>query len=234
MIRLDECEVTVGPGQAFLLDSARPYRYWLPEGWPPWEFLYFLSSGEDFQHHLRLCLASAGPTPAVGIGSPLAQTIDRVVQELTRIELLDAEAAALYAYEVVMALRRTVLAPAPVVAVPVQAALDYLQSHLADELNVASLAQVAGLSRAHFTRLFQREVGCAPVTYVMRQRLHQACALLAHSNLSIQAISAHCGFTEVTYFYNRFKRMCGCTPRHFRLHIRNDGIPLGMDASTKL
>ena len=45
-------------------------------------------------------------------------------------------------------------------------ARDYIEAHLAENLDLSGLAQVAGLSRSHFIRAFQRQTGFSPHAYL--------------------------------------------------------------------
>jgi AraC family transcriptional regulator len=57
--------------------------------------------------------------------------------------------------------------------------LDYISAHLADEITLADLARVAGLSMFHFARMFTLAIGVPPHRYISRMRLENATAEIA-------------------------------------------------------
>jgi AraC family transcriptional regulator len=94
--------------------------------------------------------------------------------------------------------------------------LDYISVHLADEITVAELAQVAGLSTFHFARMFTLAVGVSPNRYVSRLRLEQAMANVAAGKLSLAQIAIKSGFSSLASFTRAFRRATGITPGEYR------------------
>lgn len=80
----------------------------------------------------------------------------------------------------------------------------------------AQLAQTAGLSMPHFTRLFRQWTGYSPVDYVRRQRIDHARRLLADVDLSIKEVAARCGFDDPYHFSRVFRKVDGLSPTEFR------------------
>jgi AraC family transcriptional regulator len=94
--------------------------------------------------------------------------------------------------------------------------LDYISVHLADEIPVAELARVAGLSTFHFARMFTLAVGISPNRYVSRLRLEQAMADVAAGKLSLTQIAFKSGFSSQANFTRAFRRATGITPGEYR------------------
>lgn len=93
---------------------------------------------------------------------------------------------------------------------------DYVESSLADDLDVTMLANVAVLSPAHFARAFAATVGMTPFNYVMTRRLARARELLERTDRSAAAIAFDVGFKTSSHFSSRFRREFGVTPREIR------------------
>jgi AraC family transcriptional regulator len=94
--------------------------------------------------------------------------------------------------------------------------LDHISVHLADEITVAELARVAGLSTFHFARMFTLAVGISPNRYVSRLRLEQAMADAAAGKLSLAQIAFKSGFSSQASFTRAFRRATGITPGEYR------------------
>src|SRR4051812_3640650 len=113
-----------------------------------------------------------------------------------------------------------VVAPRParerLLAPKVRRLRDYIESQLADDLDVATLASVAMMSPAHFARAFVATLGMTPFEYVMTRRLARARELLLRTDRSVLAIALAVGFKTPSHFSARFRREFAVTPREIR------------------
>lgn len=92
---------------------------------------------------------------------------------------------------------------------------------------VESLAAVAGLSRAAFSRRFTKLVGEPPLTYLTRWRMTWACRLLRESDLALSGVAERVGYTSEFAFAKAFKREFGDAPGHYRRAVRLPGAGRG-------
>jgi AraC family transcriptional regulator len=95
-------------------------------------------------------------------------------------------------------------------------AVDYISASLDQEITLAQLAQVAGLSVFHFARTFTRAMGVSPSRYVSRMRLEKAMAEIAAGKLSLAEIAFKAGFSSQASFTRAFHRVTGLTPGEYR------------------
>lgn len=94
--------------------------------------------------------------------------------------------------------------------------LDYVEEHLADDIAVADLANVASLSIFYFTRAFSAAVGMPPHRYVSQRRLEWAKTMIAAGGTSIAEMAFMCGFSSQSSFTRAFRRATGLTPAMYR------------------
>jgi AraC family transcriptional regulator len=108
----------------------------------------------------------------------------------------------------------TLPAPAshPLKHVRLRRVLDYISAHLADEITLADLARVAGLSTFHFARMFTLAIGVSPHRYVSRMRLENAIAEIAAGRLPLAQIALNASFSSQASFTRAFRRATGMTP----------------------
>ena len=105
----------------------------------------------------------------------------------------------------------------------------FIRQHIADDLRVADLAQLACLSEAHFSDCFRAQTGLSPWQYVKRQRLHAARQLILQSRLPLTDIAIQTGFANQSALSHAFRRSYGVSPRKLR---QGDLPPVAISAST--
>ncbi|MBB5190995.1 AraC family transcriptional regulator [Silvimonas terrae] len=95
--------------------------------------------------------------------------------------------------------------------------MQFIDAHLVDDLPLARLAQVAGVSRWHFQRQFAALFGLGVYEYVQLRRLKRASLQLAfRPQQSVLDIALDCGYAGPEAFARAFRRQWGQSPRAFR------------------
>jgi AraC-like DNA-binding protein len=102
--------------------------------------------------------------------------------------------------------------------------LNWIESHLADELTVENAAAVVHVSPPAFGRFFRREVGKSFTAYVNDARCGWAALRLIQGPEPIAQIAQACGFPTLSNFGEQFRRRYGMSPRDFRAG-RADAAP---------
>ncbi len=95
-------------------------------------------------------------------------------------------------------------------------ALAYIDACLSEALTVERLAQVAGMSPAHFSEQFRNKTGYTPHSHVMRKRIDHGKVLLRTTSQPISRISLDLGFASQSHFASAFKRLTGASPGDYR------------------
>ncbi|HMM76475.1 MAG TPA: AraC family transcriptional regulator [Gammaproteobacteria bacterium] len=93
---------------------------------------------------------------------------------------------------------------------------DYVDAHLEEALALQTLASVAGLGLASFTRRFRASFGCAPHAWVMTRRVERARRLLAEPRRALKQIASDCGFADQAHMTRVFRARLGTTPGALR------------------
>lgn len=96
----------------------------------------------------------------------------------------------------------------------VTAALDYINSHLHEEISLDKLAQRLFISKYYLSHIFRKETDTTPYQYIMKKRLILSKRLI-ETGLAITEVSARCGFSDYTNFFRAFKREYGITPKQY-------------------
>jgi AraC-like DNA-binding protein len=101
-------------------------------------------------------------------------------------------------------------------------AAGWIDAHSAEEIDLARLAGLSGLSVFHFLRVFANVLGVTPHQYLVRARLKHAAQLLADEARAITDIAMDVGFADLSNFVRSFRRAAGVSPREFRKAARGD------------
>jgi AraC-like DNA-binding protein len=95
-------------------------------------------------------------------------------------------------------------------------AKDFADARYAEQITVEDLAAAAGLSRAHFSRMFSATFGESPRAYLQSRRLERAAALLRYTDRSVADICVMVGLQSVGSFTTSFARVFGKPPTAYR------------------
>ncbi len=99
-------------------------------------------------------------------------------------------------------------------------ACDYIRSNMNKEINLGTLARIAGLSENVFLRDFKTQTGSTPYQYLLHVRYTQAARLLQFGNCTIDEICYAVGVNDRFHFSRTFKRMYGVPPAQYRRHLQ--------------
>ncbi|WP_245519911.1 AraC family transcriptional regulator [Neorhizobium sp. R1-B] len=202
-------------GDTFLLLVPHNHRYWLEKN-ERWEYFWISMHGEETLRIHKMVLALAGPVLKLQPSTidHLADCSLRLVKGATTPGVASA-----IAYEAAMALYDDVFGSPAFAAEQsaMQPVIDHINANLDKPLPVGELAEIVGLSRAHFSRSFAESEGVPPAEYVLQQRLQRAAKLLTKGDfLPVKEVSIMCGFDDPNYFAKVFRRVYGITPTEFR------------------
>ncbi len=212
------------PGRTMVLSFPHANRYWLDRG-RTWEYFWIGANGREALRLIRAIIDLKGP-----VVTPSAQAVDRMAAAC--LTLMHGPSASgevsAAAYDGLMALHDGLFgdAPGPVeVSAPVARAIAYIEAHLGEPLGVERLADIAGLSRAHFVRKFSTEAGKSPWDHVFAARMERATRLLIATDQPVVAIAVAAGFANGNYFAKAFRRLNGLSPSAFRAEAANRQAP---------
>lgn len=94
---------------------------------------------------------------------------------------------------------------------------DYIEHNMEKNITIEELAEVAGFSKYHFSRIFSSVLQESLAHYVNRIRMEKALFLLAHRpDLNMTDIAYEMGFTDSAIFSRAFRNYYGMTPSGYR------------------
>lgn len=96
--------------------------------------------------------------------------------------------------------------------------LAFIHDHLADELRLEQLADVAHLSPYHWHRVYHALHGETIATTIRRLRLQRATGYLANTGMPVAQIARKCGYPSSQSFARAFRADYGVSPVQYREH----------------
>ena len=102
----------------------------------------------------------------------------------------------------------------------IRRAVELIRSTPRGGICIDTLACEAGLSRAHFYRLFQRSTQVSPHVYLNAVRIELAVKSVVDSSESLAAVSDALGFAAPAHFTRFFREHAGVKPSEFRAVTR--------------
>lgn len=95
-------------------------------------------------------------------------------------------------------------------------AMSFLEAQLPARVELAALAELAGLSQSHYCRAFKASTGVAPYQWQLQARVERAKDLLLNTNGCLEDIAEATGFADAVHLGRTFRKMTGATPAAWR------------------
>ncbi|XID94168.1 helix-turn-helix domain-containing protein [Paenibacillaceae bacterium WGS1546] len=102
-----------------------------------------------------------------------------------------------------------------------KAVVAYMERNCGQPLTVAKLADIAGMSAGHFSRVFKAFMRKSPMDYANQYRIRHAAYLLQNTDLSVAETALEVGMGNFSYFSKKFRSVYLCTPSQFRKKFRS-------------
>ena len=99
---------------------------------------------------------------------------------------------------------------------PIQRVIEYIHSHIQDDLSIDQIAVACYMSKYYLCRLFKKKMDLTIMEYILQTRLTMAKELLTQGERSVTQISHDCGFCSPSYFSRIFKEKVGQSPSKYQ------------------
>ena len=106
----------------------------------------------------------------------------------------------------------------------IQTAVEYINHHITEYLNIDHICASCYMSKYHFCRLFKKRIGLTVMEYILKTRIAIAKELLCEANMSVTEISEACGFSSISFFSRTFKNETGVSPLQYKKQMRGNVI----------
>ncbi|MFD0710295.1 helix-turn-helix transcriptional regulator [Paenibacillus sp. GCM10027626] len=144
--------------------------------------------------------------------------LDYRIDEMTEriYSLSSMQEAAAYLQELVYTVKCKLEADDKEYSLVVKKAVDYINSHFAENINLTIVADYLGLSSGYLSRLLRAETGINFVDLVSTVRIEAAKRLLMDPKYKVNEVGELVGYKEYAYFYQVFKKIEGLSPKEYK------------------
>lgn len=97
-----------------------------------------------------------------------------------------------------------------------RAVLEHVSLHYADNIRLADLSDLAGMTEPSFSRFFKKMTGNTFTRYLTELRTARACELLIQTTKSITEICSEVGYFNLSNFNRAFRSVRGMSPGRYR------------------
>ena len=94
--------------------------------------------------------------------------------------------------------------------------IDWVDKNYSSAIYLEDIATELGYSKFYFCSLFKKYTGTTFRSYLNQVRITKAKRLLCLENISITDIAIRCGFENISYFTQVFRKYTSFTPKEFR------------------
>lgn len=219
-LELGSQSLTVGPGDALLLPRGSHHAYHA-DALHPWTVYWVHFEGELAEKFLGAVRGGKefAPVLAVGTHSRLVADFETLIE--TR-KTGYSRRSFVHASNLLRQMLAYLSAVAPAVQAKTQHKMDLdgihalMEQKLHGQLDLATLARHANLSKYHFSNKYKALTGHSPIQHFLHLKMERACYLLDISGISIKDVSGTLGYEDSYYFSRLFKKIIGVAPRQYR------------------
>ncbi len=94
--------------------------------------------------------------------------------------------------------------------------VNHIEQNLAQNLNVANLVKMSGMSHPVLIELFKEHTNTTITEYIQKRRMAKAHHLLVETDQPVKAVAIECGFSDLQYFNKCVRKAFGLSPRALR------------------
>jgi len=98
----------------------------------------------------------------------------------------------------------------------VELSINFMQENISQPLTLEDIARSVNFSASHYSALFRKKTGFAPIEYFNHLKIQKACQYLLYTELRIKEIADKLGIEDPYYFSRMFAKLMGISPIQYR------------------
>jgi AraC-like DNA-binding protein len=102
---------------------------------------------------------------------------------------------------------------------PLREIISWTEQHFAEKISLEEVASMVGYNKHYFCNKFKAATGETYLQYLNNLRVFHACKMLKKGH-ALTEICEKCGFENMSYFIQLFKKIVGTTPKQYALDVQ--------------
>lgn len=211
--------VTLGPGDALLLNCRKPQTYRTAPGAAKWDHYWAHVDGIGIKE-MEPFLNPNGRLHPVKVPKSTGDFFERLLESIPYENTEAVMNKSLSIHHILTRMVRVVFEtnndkPDSSRAL-VESAAEYIRAHYTEQVDITMLLEQTHISKSYFMRLFKQYMGTTPYNYLLCYRITQAKEMLELSDLPVKEIAIRVGFNDESNFSTRFSSIAGESPYQYR------------------
>jgi len=210
----------VEPGQCFLVDIPGRHVYYHPPGGPEWEFVFVVVAGDAARPIWQRVIERLGPVFRLDPACEALEIFKGLYARGARGQFLapleNAEIAVRFLLALLAGGQDGSAGAGAMPGTALDRAVKWASANLRRGASVKGMARAAGLSRHHFSRLFQERTGQTPVACLNAMKIRRAAALLRENDDALERVARRAGFSSAAHMCRAFRKSTGHSPGEVR------------------
>ncbi len=220
--KVNEEEFHVSANQYFILPAGCTHSYGANDD-NPWTIYWIHFKGKLAPHFAKQCLRPIEINP--NIHSRITNRTNMFEEILHTLSMGYSHESLLYAcsifYHYLGTVRylqqyRSASADSSDECDIITAAIHFMNESIEKKLTLQDIAAHTGYSTSHFSALFSKRTGYAPLTYFNQLKIQYACQLLDFTDIKINQVCYKIGIEDCYYFSRLFHKIMGISPRQYK------------------
>jgi len=178
-LRWEDKNFDLSEEKAFIVHVPHNHIYYFPEKSNKWEFIYFSLVGREALNLWLQIEKLCGPVIRINYDAKIIKRLIEIYSAGNE-NIKSPYEASLIAYELIMLLCQEILPRSHVIMEPdfISKVINFCVDNIAQDIGVDDMANVAGLSRYHFSRVFKKSQGMSPAVFLTNLRMKYALRLI--------------------------------------------------------
>ncbi|MDC3418028.1 AraC family transcriptional regulator [Aquibacillus salsiterrae] len=218
-IRIGKQTHPLSKGKAFFVEIPSDHCYYLPDESVHWEFIFITLYGQEAARYYQEITEKHGHILDLETNARPIKHIFHLLHKVETTGIHHAYELSGYAYSFLMECMQFFEHDQNKVdklPVAIAKTIKFMEQQYQEDLTLADLVDVSGLSKYHFTRLFHKTVDDTPIKYLTKLRMNHALELLQNMDLTIDEVARNVGYANANYFSKVFKSIVDVTPSEYR------------------
>lgn len=102
----------------------------------------------------------------------------------------------------------------------IKTAVTFVKTHYYEDIKIAQMASMCGLSESHFRKVFEDSMNMKPNDYINSIRIMEACKIIKKEDISMEELGMKVGYQTPSTFNRNFRKITGKTPYQWKTEER--------------